>query len=103
MIPQHVTLHNPNDIQIYVSITLLKRLTELALYLRSVDNEGTINVQLLTAKSRVAPLKMISLPRFELCGVILLVNLLQRITRVLTCTISMLSLDGLGNCGLDSM
>ncbi|GFW86923.1 uncharacterized protein TNCV_2810781 [Trichonephila clavipes] len=39
-----------------------------AIYCRSVSDTGKINVQLIIAKTRVAPLKPVSLPRLELCG-----------------------------------
>jgi len=43
-------------------------------YLR-VANNNTIDTHLLTAKSKVAPVKQISLPRLELCTTSLLVSL----------------------------
>lgn len=102
MIPRHVILHNPSDIQIHGFCDASQAAYGAYIYLRSVDNEGSINVQLLTVKSRVVPLKTISLPRLELCGAVLLINLLQAVTQALTCTISLRYLDGIGNCaGLD--
>ena len=48
-------------------------------YLRRKDIQNNINVTLICSKSRVAPLKSLSLPRLELCGATLLMNLMNRV------------------------
>lgn len=78
IIPRHVCISH------YVTIELhgFSDSSELAygacLYARCIDASGRIFINLLCAKSRVAPLKKISLPRLELCGAVLLANLAQK-------------------------
>ncbi|XP_076176650.1 uncharacterized protein LOC143151436 [Ptiloglossa arizonensis] len=54
-----------------------------AIYLRSRTQQGRWVSRLVCAKSRVAPLKAISLPRLELCGAVLLARLLEKVREAL--------------------
>ncbi|XP_018406526.1 PREDICTED: uncharacterized protein LOC108782694, partial [Cyphomyrmex costatus] len=45
------------------------------LYMRSCDKSGNVNIRLVCARSRVAPLKTVTIPRLELCGALLLAHL----------------------------
>ncbi|XP_043467541.1 uncharacterized protein LOC122501843 [Leptopilina heterotoma] len=58
------------------------------LYLRSLDKDGKFHCALITAKSRVAPLKLTTLPRLELCAAVLL-------AQIYTATIKALQLQNL--------
>ncbi|XP_066256304.1 uncharacterized protein [Euwallacea similis] len=50
-----------------------------AVYVRSVDRNGDIAVRLLCAKSKVSPLKSLTVPRLELCGVLVMARLMSKI------------------------
>lgn len=52
-------------------------------YLKTVDQDGAVHIRLIAAKSRVAPLKQISVPRLELCAATLLTKLLNDLATIL--------------------
>nr|XP_024215960.1 uncharacterized protein LOC106692822 [Halyomorpha halys] len=54
------------------------------LYLRSESHYGDVKVALIKSKSKVAPLKFVSIARLELCGALLLARLISSITPDIT-------------------
>lgn len=52
-------------------------------YMRTEHENGIVQIQLIAAKSKVAPLQKVTLPRLELCGALLLARLLRKIVQAL--------------------
>jgi hypothetical protein len=52
-------------------------------YIRSGNANGNLHSQLLCSKSRVSPVKQVSIPRLELCGAQLLARLIKKVLPIL--------------------
>jgi len=62
----------------YVDFVTSEKAHGTCLYLRSVNQQGEVTTKLLCCKSRVAPVKKVTFPRLELCGALLLAQLIQK-------------------------
>ncbi|XP_054723591.1 uncharacterized protein LOC129233642 [Uloborus diversus] len=67
-----IELHSFSDASLRAYATVV--------YLRIVYNDGSVHTNLVTAKSRVSPLKTLSLPRLELLGALLASRLSSRVS-----------------------
>lgn len=66
------------DIQIHGFSDASENCYGACIYARSVNSEGHVSVHLICSKSRVAPVKQITLPRLELCAAMLLARLINK-------------------------
>lgn len=81
-IPRFVA-HNRGKIQLHGFSDASEQAYAAVVYSRSVDDTGNITVVLIAAKSRVAPIKQVSLPRLELNGALLLTELMKKVTEAM--------------------
>lgn len=77
-IPRHIFLEFPTSIQLHCFSDASNYAYGACLYARSEDQYGNIAVHLIAAKSRVAPIKTITLPCLELCGALLSARLAKK-------------------------
>ena len=56
-----------NDLQLHCFRNASEVTYSAVIYLKATDAEGAVHVALVMAKTKVAPIKQLSIPRLELC------------------------------------
>lgn len=80
-IPRHVIIPNAIVINLHGFSDSSERAYGACIYLRSSDDQGLVKIRRLCAKSKVAPLKTITIPRLELCATLLLSRLVNKVIK----------------------
>lgn len=78
-ISRRVICDSPQSIELHGFSDSSERAYGACIYIRALDNHQNVHVKLLCAKSRVAPLKSLTIPKLELCGALLLIRLMKKI------------------------
>uniref|UniRef100_A0A1Y1L369 Integrase catalytic domain-containing protein n=2 Tax=Photinus pyralis TaxID=7054 RepID=A0A1Y1L369_PHOPY len=83
IIPRQVLISDYKVVELHAFSDASQRAFGACLYLRSIDGYGRVKVALLAAKSRVAPLKNVTLPRLELSAAVLAAQLTDKFKNIL--------------------
>ncbi|CAH2092355.1 unnamed protein product [Euphydryas editha] len=78
-IPRWIHTCNKYQRELYGFSDASKVAYAAVMYLRVVNEVENVYVSLVTAKTRVAPIKQVSIPRLELCGAVLLAKLMVEV------------------------
>lgn len=80
-IPRYLGESSDNTYQLVGFADASERGYACVVYIRSQHSKQEFNIRLLVAKSKVAPVKTLSIPRLELCGALLLARLLDYVLK----------------------
>ncbi|XP_071051336.1 uncharacterized protein [Onthophagus taurus] len=82
-VPRHISLQYSRSLELHGFSDASTKAYGACIYLRSCGVDGDVISRLICAKSRVAPLKQITVPRLELMGALLLADLMSKVTNAL--------------------
>lgn len=91
-IPRRVVCENLVKLEIHGFADSSQECYGACVYLRSTDANNKIHVSLLCSKTKVAPLKLVTIPRLELCAALILAQLVNKVQLSLKQRIDSISL-----------
>lgn len=80
-IPRCIIINDPIIVELHGFADASTKAYGACVYIRSIDSSNQIKCDLLCAKSRVAPLKPVTLPKLELCAAFLLSQLISKVSQ----------------------
>lgn len=90
-IPRCIIINDPIIVELHGFADASTKAYGASVYIRSIDSSNQIKCDLLCAKSRVAPLKPVTLPKLELCAALLLSQLISKVSQSLDISFSSVS------------
>ncbi|KAL0880272.1 hypothetical protein ABMA27_002729 [Loxostege sticticalis] len=82
-VPRWIGIRVGDDMELHGFCDASKDAYAAVIYCRVISSNGEIRVALISAKTKVAPVKQVSIPRLELCGAVLLTCLLTEVATVM--------------------
>lgn len=82
-IPRYIGYTKQTSVQLHGFSDASLGAYSAVVYFRVLYEDGRVNVKIVASKTRVSPVKTISVPRLELCGAVLLARLLKAVTQSL--------------------
>ncbi|XP_033318456.1 uncharacterized protein LOC117216029, partial [Bombus bifarius] len=82
--PRKAIIESAIEIELHGFCDASEKAYGACVYLRTLNTNGRVWTQLLTAKSKVAPLKCQTIPRLELSGALLLTSLMSTVQQALS-------------------
>lgn len=86
-IPRWISCENAIRRELHIFSDASEKAYGTCIYVRSIGSDGSITVQLLVSKNRVAPIKPTTIPRLELCAALLGARLFTKVLDALTIAI----------------
>ncbi|XP_066595445.1 uncharacterized protein [Prorops nasuta] len=84
VVNRQLLVEEAHNVQIHALCDASRAGYGACIYLRSINRKGEVQCRLVCAKSRVSPLKVISTPRAELCGALLLTQLYKQVAPIIS-------------------
>lgn len=81
-IPRFLQMQSIHSVQFHGFCDASEKAYSAVVYARSTTSNGSSSVHLIAAKTKVSPLKQLSIPRLELCGAVLLTKLLIKVAGI---------------------
>ncbi|XP_018308523.1 uncharacterized protein [Mycetomoellerius zeteki] len=86
-IPRKILTENLVYIELHGFADASQQAYGACVYMRSISENGQVESHLIASKSRIAPVKSLSIPRLELCGALVLAQLVDKLKNCLNCKI----------------
>ncbi|GFU95152.1 integrase catalytic domain-containing protein [Trichonephila clavipes] len=83
-----IVIHRAESIELHAFSDASEKAYGSSIYLKSISALGEVKVCLVSSKSRVSPLKQISIPRLELCGAVLAAKFIKEVKEALNLQIT---------------